>query len=122
MREEVLENIRVLELGTSCRPLTLMLAVTRMSNIHGVVHDTHLVVSRLVFERIAVLLAELGDEVNHLLSDVGELDRVGLNMDDSPSLLLTSIFQIDHEQGSALGNDVVNIARIPKRILKRCSR
>src|SRR3954468_10569536 len=39
-------------------------------------------------------------------------------MDDLITFILQSLFEVDHEQRTTFGNNVVNVANIPERIVK----
>ena len=86
LREELLEDVGVLELGTSGTPVSVLVV-----DIYGLVHETHTIVSSLVLEGIAILLAELHNLLDDLWSSPRDLDRVGLDVRNVEALLLYEV-------------------------------
>ena len=82
----------MLELGASSTPVPVTVV-----DIYGLIHEAHTVVSGLMFEGVAVLLAEL----HNLLDDLGrgprDLDRVSLDVCNVEALLLYEVFEVYHE-------------------------
>ena len=103
----------MLELSTHSGPL-----IAASSNIDRVVDKTELIVGPFVFELIAVLLSEINDEVDDLRRCVRNLDGVSLDVCDRETTILNCFFQVDHEQSTTLGYDVVFITVIPKWVVK----
>ena len=122
VREQRLEDERFSKLLTRSRPTVggfiRNILVRVLSDVDRLVHQTHLLVRSLVFKVIAVLLAEVEDELNDLRSCVGDLDRVRLDVCDSEALLLDCVLEFDHEQGPTLCNDIVDVSRILERVIK----
>ena len=92
LREELLKDVRVLELGTSGAPVSVTVV-----DIDGLAHETHTIVSSLVLEGVAVLLAELHDLLDDLGSGPRDLDRVGLDVRNVKALLLDKVLEVYHE-------------------------
>src|SRR5580765_35492 len=78
--EQGFEDVRVLELGSDCRPFC-----PRASDVYGVVDQAQRVERLLVFELVAPLGAMSQDKLDRLWSSVGNLDRVRLDVDNPPS-------------------------------------
>ena len=67
---------------------------------------------------IAVLLAIIHDELDNLRRRVRNLDGVRLDVGNSKAPFLDLMLEVDHEQGSALGDDIIFVAGIPEGILE----
>ena len=115
LREELLEDVGVLELGTGGTPLPILVV-----DIDGLVHETHTVVSSLVLEGVAVLLAELHDLLDDLGSGPRDLDRVGLDVRNVEALLLDEVLQIHHKQCATLCDDVVDVPGVLEGVWELC--
>jgi hypothetical protein len=111
--EERLVYVGVLELRTNCVPLAVVLR-----HVHRVIDEAELLVCNLMLE----LVSELGAEEHHLFDDIGccirNFDRVRLDVHDLEPELLNEVLQVNHEQGSTLRHDVVDVADIPERIVE----
>ena len=82
----------MLELCAGSTPVPILIV-----DIDGLVHETHTVVSSLVLECVAVLLAELHDLLDDLGSGSRDLDRVGLDVRNVEALLLDKVLEVHHE-------------------------
>ena len=118
MREELLEDIRDLELSARGCPLTGVLTVFVLGNINGVVDEAHAIISRFVLENITVHLAVVHDELNDLRCSVWDLDRVRLDVSNNKAPFLNLVLEVDHKQGSALGDDIIFVTVVMERILE----
>ena len=105
----------MLELGAGSTPLPVLVV-----DIDGLVHKTHTIVSGLVLEGVAVLLAEFHDLLDDLGGSPRNLDRVGLDVCNVEALLLDEVLQIHHEQCTTLGDNVVHIAGVLEGVGKLC--
>ena len=103
----------MLELGTSGAPLPILVV-----DIDGLVHETHTIVSSLVLEGVAVLLAELHDLLDDLGSGPRDLDRVGLDVCNVEALLLYEVLEVYHKERASLRNNIVHVPRVLERIGK----
>ena len=118
MREELLEDIRDLELSACGSPFASVLTIFVLGDINGVVDEAHTIVGRFVLENITVHLAVVHDELNDLRCSVGDLDRVRLDVSNNKAPFLNLVLEVDHKQGSALGDDVIFIAVVMERVLE----
>ena len=118
MREELLEDIRDLELSARGCPLTGVLTIFVLGNINGVVDEAHAIISRFVLENITVHLAVVHDELNDLRRSVRNLDRVRLYVSNNKAPFLNLVLEVDHKQGSALGDDIIFVTVVMERILE----
>ena len=118
MREELLEDIRDLELSARGCPLTGVLTIFVLGNINGVVDEAHAIISRFVLENITVHLAVVHDELNDLRRSVWNLDRVRLDVSNNKAPFLNLVLEVDHKQGSALGDDIIFVTVVMERILE----
>ena len=118
MREELLEDIRDLELSARGCPLTGVLTILVLGNINGVVDEAHAIISRFVLENITVHLTVVHDELNDLRRSVWNLDRVRLDVSNNKAPFLNLVLEVDHKQGSALGNDIIFVTVVMERILE----
>ena len=59
-------------------------------HVDRVVHETELVVSRLVLEVVAVLLSELRNELDNFRSRLRDLYRIRFDVNDLDALFLQS--------------------------------
>ena len=116
--EQFLEHIRNLKLSPCGRPLAGVLTILILGDIDGVVHQAHPVISSLMLKGVAVLLAVVHDELDDFRSSIGDLDGVGLDVGNSKAPFLDLMLEVDHEQGSALGNDIVFVPVVPEGILE----
>ena len=93
-----------------------------LSNINRVIHQTHAVVRSLVLKGVAILLTIVHDELNNIGVRIRDLDRICLNMCDRITTLVDLVLEVDHEQSSTLGYDVVLVANITEWVveLSRC--
>ncbi len=71
-----------------------------------------------MLENITVHLAILHDELDDLRRSIRDLDRVRLDMGNSKAPFLDLMLEVDHKQGSALGDDVVFVPIVTERVLK----
>src|SRR5699024_3951527 len=105
--EELLEDVRMLELSANSVPL-----VALSSDVDGLIDETECIVCSFVLEGVPVLPCELHDRLYDLRSRVGDLDRVRLDVDRGETLLHQVVLQVDHEQRSPLRDNIVLIARV----------
>ena len=105
----------MLELGAGSTPVSVLVV-----DIDGLVHETHTIVSSLVLEGVAVLLAELHNLLDDLGSSPRDLDRVSLDVCNVEALLLYEVLQIHHEQSATLGDNVVHIAGVLEGVGELC--
>ena len=132
-REQFLEHIRNLELGAGRRPFAGVLPnITRhipirllafllrgiFGNIDRVIHQAHPVIGGLVLKDITVLFAVIHDELDNLRRCVRDFDGVRLDVGNSKALFLDLMLEVDHEQGSALGDDIIFVPGVPEGVLK----
>ena len=103
----------MLELGTGGAPLPILVV-----DIDGLVHETHTIVSSLMLEGVAVLLAELHDLLDDLGSSPRNLDRVGLDVRNVEALLLDEVLEVYHKERASLSNNIVHVPRVLERIGK----
>src|SRR3954447_18311734 len=87
-------------------------------HVDGVVDQAEAVVGLLVDEVVAVLFAERDNEVDGVQIGYGDLHRVSLDVNDGHPPGLQGVLELDHEQGTAFGHDVVDVTNIPKRIVE----
>ena len=100
------------ELSTRGCPTAAVLLIV-LGNVDCVVHEGHTIVCRLMLEIVAVLLTEVDDGLNNLRRGIWNLDRVRLNMRDSVTkFLLHVMLEVNHEQGSTLRDNIVDVARV----------
>src|SRR5688500_6072311 len=119
LAKQLLEDVRVLELRTDRGPGTdelLLAGPAVLRHVHRVVHESELAVRSLVLEVVAVLLAEFFHELDVLVGGVGDLHRVRLDVNDLGTTLMERALQIDHEEGSSLGDDIVHISNITEGV------
>ena len=95
-----------------------MLAVLILGDVDGVVHQAHTVISSLMLENITVHLAVLHDELDDLRRSIRNLDGVRLDVGNSKAPLLDLVLEVDHKQGSALGDDIVFVPIVPEWVLE----
>src|SRR5690606_25274930 len=100
----------MLELRTDCLPITRLTTRSNPGNKDSVVDETHLLVRTIMLEGVSPIVAIRHHKLDDVLVSVGDLDRVRLNMDDLVTLLLNRVLQINHEQCTALSDDVVNVS------------
>lgn len=110
MREELLEDIRDLELSARGCPLASVLTIFVLGNINGVVDEAHTIVGRFVLENITVHLAVVHDELDDLRRSVGDLDRVRFDVSNNKAPFLNLVLEVDHKQGSTLGDNIIFVA------------
>ena len=118
MREELLEDIRDLELSARGCPFTGVLTIFVLGNINGVVDEAHAIISRFVLENITVHLTVVHDELNDLRRSVWNLDRVRLDVSNNKAPFLNLVLEVYHKQGSALGDDIIFVTVVMERILE----
>ena len=118
MREELLEDIRDLELSARGCPLTGVLTILVLGNINGVVDEAHTIISRFVLKNITVHLAVVHDELNDLRRSIGDLDRVRLDVSNNKAPFLNLVLEVDHKQGSTLGDNIIFVAVVMERVLE----
>src|SRR3954452_17821784 len=80
---------------------------------YGIVDQTEAVVVLLVYEVVTIFSTELDNEIDDTQIGYGHLDRIGLDVNDGYTLSLQGMFELDHEQRSALGHDVIDVTNIP---------
>src|SRR5580765_291235 len=112
--EQSLEDIRMRELRTGCRPDPGV----RLRDVDGIVHEAEFLVRNLVLEGVSVVLAELLHELDDGEIRTRDLDRVGLDVNVLETLRLDRVLQVDHEQGTAFGDDVVLVPQVPERVVE----
>ena len=81
-----------------------------MSDVGGLVDDAHLVINGLQFEVVSVLFTHGGNEVDDIAVHIGDLDRIGFDVDHGVSEFLYLVLERNHEQGASFGDFVVEIA------------
>ena len=118
MGEELLEDIGDLELSAGRCPFAGVFTVLILGDVDGVVHQAHTVIGGLMLKNITVHFAILHDELNDLRRGIRNLDRVRLDMSNSKASFLDLVLEVDHKQGSALGDDVVFVSIVTERVLK----
>src|SRR5690606_25183455 len=102
LAEERLEDVGVLILSAHSLPVCRLPTVLRICDIHRIIHQSHLLVRRLVLKDVTVLVTEVHHEVDDLRSGVRDLDRVRLDVSHSEAHLLDLVLEIDHEQSTTL--------------------
>ena len=112
--KEPLEDIRLSELGASRMPFTFVV----LRDINGVVDEAEPVVLVLNIELVPILLSELMNELLRFFGRILNLDGVRLDMKDMDSSFFQSLPQVDHEQRSPLGHDVVHIPGVSEGIIE----
>ena len=75
-----------------------------------------------MLKRISVLQTKVHDKLNDLWRRIRNLYRVGLNVHNGKALLLNLVLKKDHEESSALRDNIINVPRILKRIGERSRR
>ena len=131
--EQFLEHIRDLELSSGCCPFVGMFFVVArhisikfltllggsvLGDINRVVHQTHPVISGLMFKGVTILLAVLHHEFDDCRSGIRYLDGVRLDMGNSKAPFLHLMLEVDHKQGTALGDDIVFVPIITEGVLE----
>ena len=142
MTKQSLKHIRDLELSSCCSPLTGMLLIilenifcriyilfpikinafiniSILSNIHGIIYQTHAIIRGFMLKCIPILLTKLNHKGYNFRSSIRNLNRIGLNMGNSKALLLNGKLKVDHEEGSSFSDNIVNVSRISAGIIKR---
>ena len=71
-----------------------------------------------MLENITVHLAVVHDELNDLRRSVWNLDRVRLDVSNNKAPFLNLVLEVDHKQGSALGDDIIFVTVVMERILE----
>ena len=135
--EQRLEYIRNRELRSRCRPLSALFSVLLrnitvllltpfrvrvLGDINGVIYETHPVISRLMLEGVAIEFAISRHEVNDFRRRVRNLDGISFDMSDGKAASLNLMLQVNHEQGSAFGYDVIYVAVVAEGIFKAGAR
>ena len=95
-----------------------MFTVFEFANVHSVVNQTVLLKVGLCLKCVAVFFTKADDKVLNILIGIRDLDRVGLDMANFEAVLLDFALENRHEQSSALGDNIVDIARISERVHK----
>ena len=131
--EQLLEHVGDLELGAGGVPfagvfpnITGHIAVSQLAflrrgvlgDVNGVVHQAHPVVGSLVLKGIAVLLTVLHHKVDDGRRCVRDFNGVRLDVGNSKAPFLDLVLEVDHKQGSALGDDIVFVPVVPEGILE----
>ena len=89
-----------------------------LGDVNGVVHQAHPVVGSLVLKGIAVLLTVLHHKVDDGRRCVRDFNGVRLDVGNSKAPFLDLVLEVDHKQGSALGDDIVFVPVVPEGVLK----
>ena len=71
-----------------------------------------------MLENITVHLTVVHDELNDLRRSIGDLDRVRLDVSNNKAPFLNLVLEVDHKQGSTLGDDIIFVAVVMERVLK----
>ena len=71
-----------------------------------------------MLENITVHLAVVHDELNDFRCSVWDLDRVRLDVSNNKAPFLNLVLEVDHKQGSALGDDIIFVTVVMERILE----
>src|SRR5699024_732592 len=113
LREQTLEYYRVCELSTGSGP-----SIPILRHVYRVVHKTELLVGRFMFEVIPIPLAEVHHLLNDVLVCIRNLNRVRLDVCYVVTLLLYIVLQVNHEQRTTLGYDVILVARVSELVVE----
>ena len=89
-----------------------------LGDVDGIVHQTHAVIGSLMLKDIRRTFAVIHNELNDLRCRIWDLDGVRLDVGNSKAPFLDLMLEVDHEQGSALGDDIIFVAGIPEGILE----
>src|SRR5580765_736175 len=92
------------------------------SNIYRIVDKTEPFVRRFELELIPVFPPKMSNELDNVLICIRNLDRIRLDVDRSITMLLNSMLQVNHEQRTTFGNDVVFVSIISERIIEMSAR
>src|SRR6476620_11229137 len=102
MREELLEYVWVLELCTHCCPTPIVFC-----DINSVVNEAEFLIRCLVTKRITTFFSQLTNKSNDLRRGVRNLNGIGLDMSYLETLILNRMLQVNHEESTTLGDDVI---------------
>lgn len=92
-------------------------------DVYGLVHEHHLGICCLVLEVIPVSLSEDYHLLNIIRCSVRDFNRIRLDMSYGQSeLILHIVLEVDHEQRAPLRDNIVDITRIPCRVVELSAR
>ena len=125
MGKQTLEYIWNSKEFTSCRPLSRMFVarlIIILRYVLGFVNKTHLLIRRFVFECVSIEFAVFHNYVNDVIIGIRNFYRVCLDVRCHISKSLNYMLKINHEQSTALSNNIILISRVSERIRETCRR
>lgn len=101
---------------TGCGPFSVFI----LGDINSIVYQAHSVICSLMFKGVAIPFSIIHNKLNNLRSCVRNLNRIGLNMGNSKAPFLYLVFEVNHEQSSSFGYNIIFVSRITEWIIEIC--